>query len=141
MPPKSHVMSRAKLCQTEPGRGRACTRPLPEVLQVGQCAWRSSLRVLGWIMFGTALVLAQGSVGAQDAGAETPPAEEGTFDGYQRSSLDTRHSILPFRIDAHAAMTWEADVGAGLRLDIPFMHRAQHQHARDELAISVGADL
>ncbi|HEX6245008.1 MAG TPA: hypothetical protein VFZ61_29005 [Polyangiales bacterium] len=87
------------------------------------------------------LVVSGGPACAQDAGVEQPPVEEGAFEGYQRTPIETRHSFLPFRVDAHAALTWEADVGAGLRLDIPFMHRAQHQHSRDELAISLGADM
>lgn len=92
---------------------------------------------MGWIALSGSLGFASGNARADDAVG----AEEGTFDRYQRSSAETRGSVLPFRVDAHAALTWEADVGAGLRLDFPFMHRAQHQSSRDELAISVGADV
>ena len=114
----------------------------PEVLEVSQCGWRNSLQVVGWVMLGALFGLRHGSARAEEAHTTSSEAEEeGAFDRYQRSSAESRRSFLPFRVDAHAALTWEADVGAGLRLDIPFMHRAQHQNSRDELDISLGADV
>jgi hypothetical protein len=100
------------------------------------CGWRPSLLLLGVVALGMGL-----GWRCSRARAEEVAEEEGTFDHYERSLPETRSSFLPFRIDAHAALTWEADVGAGLRLDIPIMHRAQHQSSRDELAISLGADV
>lgn len=75
--------------------------------------------------------------------AAVAQADEGgkTFAGYERSSPETRRSLLPFRVDAHAALTWEADFGAGLRADISILDRASLYNAHDELAISVGADV
>jgi hypothetical protein len=67
--------------------------------------------------------------------------DSGTFAGYGRSSMEKRSTLLPFRVDVHGVMTWESDLGAGLRLDIPLFDRERVYNARDELAISVGADI
>lgn len=96
------------------------------------CVPRSRAIGLGW------LVLLLGElVWASAAQAE----EARAFADYARSSMWTSTSLLPFRVDAHAALTWEADVGAGLRLDIPILNRARHHSSRDELALSLGADV
>jgi hypothetical protein len=73
--------------------------------------------------------------------ARAQAEEGGTFTGYERSSAESRSSVLPFRVDVHGALTWEGDVGAGLRADIPLFERARLNNGRDEVAISVGADI
>lgn len=56
------------------------------------------------------------------------------------SSKD-RSSPLPFRLDAHASVDWESGFGAGARVDIPIFDKDRMYNGRDELAISVGADV
>lgn len=59
----------------------------------------------------------------------SPAAEEGA------------HSLLPFRIDLHGVLTWEAEFGTGLRADIPIFSETSYYNGRDEIALSVGGDL
>jgi hypothetical protein len=66
---------------------------------------------------------------------------QSTFADYARSARVERTTLLPFRVDAHAALSWEADVGAGLRIDVPILARVTAESARDEVAISFGADV
>lgn len=56
-------------------------------------------------------------------------------------SGDERSSPLPFRLDAHAALDWESGFGAGARADIPIFAKDRMYNGRDELSISVGADV
>lgn len=98
-----------------------------------RCVLGSSLRGLGWSALWFCLLLLWTKPGYAE--------DESPFAGYQRSSAEGRTTLLPFRVDAHASLTWEADVGAGLRLDIPVMSRSRMRAAGDELAISVGADV
>jgi len=56
-------------------------------------------------------------------------------------SAEDRSSPLPFRLDAHAALDWESGFGAGARADISIFDKNRMYNGRDELAISVGADV
>jgi hypothetical protein len=82
----------------------------------------------GWLVhaltLAAALVANTASVGAQGP-----------------SSSEDRSSPLPFRLDAHAALDWESGFGAGARADIPIFGKDRMYNGRDELAISVGADV
>jgi hypothetical protein len=73
-----------------------------------------------------------------DAAAD---AQKSTFVDYARSTRANQTTLLPFRVDGHGVLTWEADVGAGLRIDIPIFRRADGKLSRDEVALSLGADV
>lgn len=88
------------------------------------------------VVLGILLSLSASSRAFADA-----PKEESMFAGYTPSSRHQRTTLLPFRFDLHSALTWEADVGAGVRADISIFDREHLQSARDELAISLGADV
>src|SRR4051812_20458960 len=49
--------------------------------------------------------------------------------------------LLPVRLDGHASLTWDGYVGVGARVDIPVLKRGLAYSTKDELAISVGADV
>lgn len=74
--------------------------------------------------------------------ARADAEEEHSLEGYSRTTLlrEDRLSLLPFRVDGHAVLTWEGDFGLGLRGDIPIFDKSRLYNARDELAISVGCD-
>jgi len=55
--------------------------------------------------------------------------------------LGRRDPLLPFRLDGHIAATWEGSFGLGARADFPLISGTLRYSARDELALSVGADL
>ena len=76
-------------------------------------------------------------------GSAAAEEDEGaTMTGYTPASQrEERDSLLPFRVDVHSALTWEADVGAGLRANISVFDKARLHSANDELAISVGCDV
>jgi hypothetical protein len=48
---------------------------------------------------------------------------------------------LPFRVDVHGVLTWEAEIGTGLRADILLFNETSGFNGRDEIALSVGCDL
>jgi hypothetical protein len=93
-----------------------------------QPAWRGSW-TLSWLLALLAHLPAR---------ADAPGS---TFADYQRSGRVERTTLLPFRLDAHGVLTWEADVGAGLRIDVPILKRAGPESAPDEVALSFGADM
>jgi hypothetical protein len=54
---------------------------------------------------------------------------------------DPNAPLLPVRLDAHASITWDGTFGLGARVDIPILEKGFAYSSRDELAISIGADL
>lgn len=53
---------------------------------------------------------------------------------------DATKPLLPVRIDGHGSLTWDGQLGFGFRADIPIVAGGLAHNARDELAVSVGAD-
>lgn len=51
------------------------------------------------------------------------------------------HPLLPFRVGLHSVLTWEAEIGAGLRADILLFNETTAFHGRDEIALSLGCDI
>jgi hypothetical protein len=52
------------------------------------------------------------------------------------------HPLLPVRLDAHAAMSWDGALGLGGRVDIPVATAAGLRYSpRDELSLSLGGDV
>lgn len=49
--------------------------------------------------------------------------------------------LLPVRLDAHAALTWDGNFGLGGRVDFPLISGTFRYSTRDELAISAGGDV
>jgi hypothetical protein len=49
--------------------------------------------------------------------------------------------LMPVRVDGHGALTWEGDFALGARVDIPIRRGGLAFASRDELAISIGADV
>jgi hypothetical protein len=49
--------------------------------------------------------------------------------------------LLPVRLDAHVALTWEGSLGVGGRVDFPLIAGTFRYSTRDELALSVGGDV
>jgi len=49
--------------------------------------------------------------------------------------------LLPVRLDAHVALTWDGSVGVGGRVDFPLVSGTFRYSTRDELALSVGGDV
>jgi hypothetical protein len=49
--------------------------------------------------------------------------------------------LLPVRLDGHTSFTWDGYFGIGARVDIPLMEKGLSYSSRDELAISLGADV
>jgi hypothetical protein len=61
-------------------------------------------------------------------------------------TMPARHAeptrpLLPFRVDLHGVLTWEAEIGAGLRADILLFNETSGFNGRDEIALSLGCDL
>lgn len=52
-----------------------------------------------------------------------------------------REPLLPLRLDGHVAITWKGALGLGARADIPLISGTFEYSARDELALSLGADV
>lgn len=51
-------------------------------------------------------------------------------------------ALIPYvRLDVHGVLTWEAELGTGLRADILVFDETRHYDGRDELALSAGLDL
>jgi hypothetical protein len=57
------------------------------------------------------------------------------------ASAPADDALMPFRLDAHASLTWESSFGVGARADISIIDKARMFSSRDELALSVGADV
>jgi hypothetical protein len=71
-------------------------------------------------------LLATASAAAQGTAAQ--PVEKG--------------ALLPLRVEAHAAFTWDAGFGAGARAEISLLGKGRlYDNAHDELALSLGADV
>ncbi len=56
------------------------------------------------------------------------------------ASADLMKPLLPLRLEAHGALTWEGSAGFGFRADYPIMKGGLSYNGRDELAISAGSD-
>ena len=74
--------------------------------------------------------------------ALTPTAAlaEGTSQQTAYEDLDQK-PFLPVRLDGHASITWDGYFGLGARVDIPIMEKGLAYSSRDELSISLGADV
>lgn len=55
--------------------------------------------------------------------------------------LGRRDPLLPIRLAGHVTATWEGAFGLGARADIPLISGTFRYSGRDELAVSVGADV
>lgn len=49
--------------------------------------------------------------------------------------------LLPVRVNGHASISWDGELGVGGRVDIPITEKGVLLSTRDELAISVGLDV
>jgi hypothetical protein len=78
------------------------------------------------------LVLLLGAAPAASTSAQAAPAP---------AAPDDHGPLLPVRLDAHAALTWESNFGLGGRVDIPLLDTGRLYGATDELSLSVGADV
>ncbi|MDB4987055.1 MAG: hypothetical protein JWN04_2233 [Myxococcaceae bacterium] len=76
---------------------------------------------------------ARASSAAEPTPAESRPASVRQY--------GRRDPFMPLRLDAHVALTWEGSFGVGVRADFPLINGTFRYSTRDELAISVGADL
>jgi hypothetical protein len=56
------------------------------------------------------------------------------------TSYGRKQPLLPVRLDGHVALTWTGGFGVGARADIPLVTSFRYA-PRDELALSVGADV
>lgn len=59
----------------------------------------------------------------------------------QASSSDLGKPLLPLRLDGHGSLTWDGFMGFGARADYRIMEQGVMGNARDELAVSAGADI
>lgn len=85
-------------------------------------------RILRLLTLPLAAALCAGGVARADDVSPAPPP-------YGRKA-----PLLPLRIDGHVALTWEGGFGVGGRAEFPVVKSFRYA-SRDELAISVGADL
>ncbi len=64
--------------------------------------------------------------------------------GSEPSGRATSHHIeapfLPFRLEAHGALTWDGEFGIGARADIPILDDSATTGSRDQLCLTVGVD-
>jgi hypothetical protein len=49
--------------------------------------------------------------------------------------------LLPVRVNGHASITWDGELGVGGRVDVPVIEKGLLLSTRDEFAISVGLDV
>ncbi len=54
---------------------------------------------------------------------------------------DASKPLMPVRLDAHASLTWNGYFGLGGRIDIPIMEKGLAYSTRDQLSVSLGADI
>ena len=92
-------------------------------------------------MFWTLALLTQRLARADAADDAAAESKKSTFADYERATRANQTTLLPLRLDAHGVLTWKGDVGAGLRLDIPIFRRVAGEVSRDEVALSLGADV
>lgn len=52
-----------------------------------------------------------------------------------------RDPLMPIRLDGHLAVTWDGAFGLGARADLPLISGTFRYSGRDELALSLGADV
>jgi hypothetical protein len=99
------------------------------VLKAFVAAPRPTVRLVAGIAFALWLSLGgPASARAQIATSEAP-------------SQEAPRALLPFRTDVHGLLTWEAELGTGLRADILLSAGTSAFAGRDELALSVGCDV
>jgi hypothetical protein len=78
---------------------------------------------------------ASGRARAQDLAAAPEPAPR-PVRLYGRND-----PLLPVRLDAHVALSWDGSLGVGGRMDFPLISGTFRYSTRDELAVSVGGDV
>gem|GEM_PF-6158213 len=79
-----------------------------------------------------AAVAVSSFLGAKARAEETSRAE------YEDLS---QQPLLPVRLDGHASITWDGYFGLGARVDIPVLKDGLSYNSKDELAVSLGADV
>ncbi len=88
----------------------------------------------------TAPVRAQDSDDEADQASEDGDADEEPGDGYEPFTGEQReHTVL--RFDIHAMLGYYAEVGGGLRVDIPLIRSGILDALDDDLSLTLGAEI